>query len=148
MQDQVELAQTYLVSCGWTEDGWQLIYDISYLHSDWDQLIQTYKVASQTYEGRLIYESSFTLFKRQEHAPCSLASYPEPLKAELWKVIFAIKRKFFAEVEPEIVVHFIKQEHSVEQRYQLYTKYLALPNYKIEIEPSIRTFTYSRQPAV
>lgn len=147
MQDQVELDQVSIISCGWTDDGWKLVYDISYLHPDWDQLIQTYRVASQTYEGLLIYESSFTLFKQHEQAPCSLASYPKPLKEELWKVIFAVKRRFFAEVEPDIVDHFIKQDHSVEQRYRLYTKYLALPDYYIGIEPSICTFTYFKQPA-
>ncbi|MGI4865840.1 MAG: hypothetical protein ACRYFZ_18090 [Janthinobacterium lividum] len=148
MQDQVEVDPSYIVFCGWTADGWQLIYDISHLHPDWDQLIQTYQVISQTYEGHLIYESSFTLFRQQERPACSLASYPKVLKAELWETIFAVKRKFFTEVEPDIVAHFIKEEHAVEQRYQLYAKYLALPGYQMGIEPTIRTFTYTKLPAV
>lgn len=126
MHDQVALAPVRIIHCGWTADGWQLIYDISYLHADWDQLIQTYQVLSQTYEGLLIYESSFALYKQGERMASSFAGYSKLLKAELWKIIFAVKRKFFAEVEPDIVPHFIKQEYSVEQRYPLYAEHLAL----------------------
>jgi len=144
MPDQAGLDPARL-HVGWTEDGWQLTYDLSYLHPDWGQLIQTYQVISQDYEGQYIYESSFALYKRGERVGSSFASYPKPLKAELWKVIFAVKRRFFEEIEPDIVTHFIKQEHSVEQRYQLYAKYLNLPEY--ELVRSNHDFTYFRLPA-
>jgi hypothetical protein len=50
----------------------------------------------------------------------------------LWKIIFAVKRKFFEEVVPDIVVHFIKQPKSVAARFHLYATYLNLPNYIID----------------
>ena len=47
------------------------------------------------------------------------------------KIIFAVKRKFFEEVVPDIVVHFIKQPKSVADRFHLYATYLNLHNYII-----------------
>ncbi|MFD2718356.1 hypothetical protein ACFST9_06495 [Hymenobacter monticola] len=143
MPHQVTLEQSRIQYCDWTEAGGELEYDISHLHPDWGVLIQTYRVASQNYDGQLIYESEFTLYKRGESVACIFADYPKAAKIELWKIIFAVKRKFFDEVEPAIVTHHIKQDHSVDQRYQLYAKYLDLPDY--DIVPSHHDFTYFRK---
>lgn len=125
------LDETRILSCDWDEAGGSLEYDISYLHPDWRQLTQTYRIYSQTYEGQYIYYSEFRLYKYGEQAAASLRNYPKPLKAMLWQVIFAVKRKFFEEVRPAIVEHFIKQEHSVAQRHRLYAAHLSFPNYDI-----------------
>ncbi|RZK44624.1 MAG: hypothetical protein EOO61_03180, partial [Hymenobacter sp.] len=106
MHGQVTLDPTRFHS-GWTADGWQLTYDLSYLHPAWGQLIQTYQVISQDYEGQYIYESSFALYKQGEQVASSFASYPKQLKAVLWQIIFAVKRRFFEQVDPDIVTHFI-----------------------------------------
>lgn len=62
----------------------------------------------------------------------NFSSYPREAKIELWKIIFAVKRKFFEEVVPDIVVHFIKQLKSVVDRFHLFATYLNLPNYIID----------------
>lgn len=132
MPDQVSLEDTRIDYCDWSITGDSLRYDISHLHPEWGFLLQTYRIDSQDFDGRYIYTSEFTLFKRGESLPSNFSSYARDLKAALWKTIFAVKRKFFEEVEPAIVVHFIKQPKSVADRFRLYTTYLNLPNYIID----------------
>jgi hypothetical protein len=139
-----EVEEAHILDCNWSEAGGQLEYDLHYLHPDWGLLIQSYEVISQNYEGQLIYGSEFTLHKYQQAADSSFSRYPKPLKAYLWKIIFAVKRKFFEEVKPAVVTHFIKQTHSGIQRYHLYAKHLDLPNYDIELV-NPHTFIYLRK---
>lgn len=145
MHNQIALDQARILFSGWTAEGWQLIYDISYLHPDWDQLIQTYRVDTQTHEGQLIYTSEFRLYLQGQAVASNFSAYPKPEKAKLWQVIFAVKRLFFEEEQPDIVEHFIKQDYSAEARCALYTKYLSLPNYQVVM--SRFDFVYVRLPA-
>lgn len=115
-----------------TEGEWTLTYDISHLHKDWDALTQVYTIESQNFEGKYIYESSFSLFLKGAIASSSFGGYAKALKAKLWAVIFAVKKKFFDEVKPDIVTHFIKQPHSIVQRFALYCKWFSLPDYDID----------------
>lgn len=126
------MEEARVLACDWGVNGGQLEYDISYLHPDWDLLIQSYRIDTTDYEGRPIYTSEFLLFKQGEAEPSDFSAYPKERKVELWKVVFAVKRKFFEEIEPALVVHFIKQPISVAHRYRLYSTYLALPNYRID----------------
>ena len=107
-------------------------YDISHLHPDFDILLQSYVVESVDLEGKLVYGSEFLFFKKGSKVPSNLSRYAKTMKAELWKIVFAVKRKFFEEVQPDIVLHFIKQPHSVAERFKLYCRHLTLPNYSID----------------
>jgi len=42
---------------------------------------------------------------------------PNSVRLSWTTSIFEVKRLFFEEEQPDIVEHFIKQEHSVEERY-------------------------------
>lgn len=126
------LEEEYVVECDWSKDGGSLTYDISYLHKDWDVLIQTYTIDSQDLAGRFIYGSEFLLFAKGAKVPSSFGKYAKELKAKLWEVIFAVKRRFFVEFKPDIVLHFIKQSYSVKQRFELYCKWLNFPDYDID----------------
>lgn len=137
---QVALDKTRILSCDWDEHGGSLVYDISHLHPEWSQLVQTYRIDSQTYGGHYIYTSEFRLYKRGEDVASDLAAYPKPLKAELWKIVYAVKDKFFEEVQPAIVTHFIKQPYSVGKRSRNYRKYLSFPNYDIVCSGSDITY--------
>ena len=125
------MEDTRIDFCDWSITGGSLRYDISYLHPDWGFLVQSYRIDTQDFEGRYIYTSEFLLFRRDEALPGNFSSYPREAKIALWKIIFAVKRKFFKEVRPAIVVHFIKQPESVAHRLPLYAAYLNLPDYSI-----------------
>lgn len=132
MPEQVILEDARIDFCDWSVAGGSLRYDISHLHPDWGFLVQSYRIDTQDFDGHYIYTSEFILFRQGEAIPSNFSSYPREAKIALWKVIFAVKRKFFEEVMPDIVVHFIKQPKSVADRFQLYATYLNLPNYIID----------------
>ena len=129
--------------CQWDYAGGSLEYDISYLHPDWDLVIQTYEVRSVTHDGKLVYASDFALYRAGSVIPADFSAYPKLYKQRLWEVIFAVKRKFFEEVRPDAVEHFIKAPYLVEARLALYRAYLSLPDYTIE--QTNTTFTYLRR---
>jgi hypothetical protein len=133
--EEIALDEARITDCTFSATGGELRYDISHLHPDWGFLVQSYRIDSVDLTGRYIYTSEFVLFKQGEQVPISFASYPRALKAALWQVIFAVKRRFFEQVKPDIVVHFIKQPNSVAERLHLYQTYLNLPEYFIEATP-------------
>ena len=139
------LAEERIKSCDWDVSGGSLVYDISYLHPDFADVTQSYTIESVDWEGRLVYGSEFLFFKKGEAFPSDFGQYPKALKAQLWQVVFAIKRLFFEEVKPDIVLHFIKQPHSVAGRLELYQKQLALPGYLIT--RNSQEIVYTRQSA-
>ena len=112
--------------------GSSLCYDISHRHPDWSFLVQSYRIDTQDFDGRYVYASEFILFKKGEAIPSNFSSYPREAKIALWKVRFAVKRKFFEKVVPDIAGHFIKQPKSVADRFHFYATYLNLPNYIID----------------
>ncbi|MBF9219740.1 hypothetical protein [Hymenobacter ruricola] len=115
------------------------------MHPELGALVQEYRINTTTYEGKRIYQSDFSLFGPDSVVPGNFDHLPAAVKTHLWKIIFAVKRKFFEEIKPEIVEHFISQEYSVEHRYQLYCRQLALPNYNIDIERTKRTIVYQKK---
>ena len=127
-----ELEEGRIIACDWSASGGTLTYDISHLHDDWDTLIQTYTVESQTFDGKLVYGSEFLLFAKGASIPSSFQKYAKAVKAQLWQIIFAVKKRFFEEVRPDIVTHFIKQPYSIKQRFALYCKWLVLPDYEAD----------------
>ena len=129
--------------CQWDRAGGSLEYDISYLHPDWDLVIQTYEVRSITHDGKLVYASDFALYRAGSVIPADFSAYPQLYKQRLWKVIFAIKRKFFEEVQPDAVEHFIKAPYRVDTRLALYKLHLDLQEY--EVEQTNTTFTFLRR---
>ena len=131
--------------CDWTANGGALEYDISYLHPELGVLLQEYQINSTTYEGKRIYQSDFYLFGPDSSIPGDFQHLPRELKNQLWEVVFAIKRRFFEEIKPEIVEHFIGQEHSIEQRYNRYVKNLKVLDYDINIDKIRRTITYQKK---
>jgi len=131
--------------CDWTSDGGTLEYDLSYLHPELGVLIQEYQVSSTTYEGKRIYQSDFYLFGLNDAVSGDFRHLSSEIKKQLWEVVFAIKRKFFDEIKPEIVEHFIDQEYSIEKRYKIYHSGLNLPDYEINIDKIRRTITCQRK---
>lgn len=136
------LKEEYIVSADWHDPDVGFAYDISYLHEEWGLLIQTFTIFTTNDDGP-VYSSEFLLYRKGETIPGNLSNYPKKLKNALWEVIFAIKRKFFDEVQPAEVEHFIKQAHSVEQRLPIYKKYLDLPEY--DILTTSHTITYKKK---
>ena len=133
-----------ITACDWSDAGGFLEYDISYLHPALGVLLQEYRVISTTYDGKRIYGSEFSIFGTKSDLPGSFSWMPVDVKTSLWEIIFAIKRKFFEEVKPDIVEHFIDQSYSIKQRYELYSKCLRLPDY--EIEKTKHTIVFRRTP--
>ena len=131
--------------CDWTANGGALEYDVSYLHPELGVLLQEYQISSTTYEGKLIYQSDFYLFGVDNAIPGDFRHLPKEVKDHLWNVLFAIKRKFFEEIKPEIVEHFIGQEHSLPHRFTMYRDKLNLPDYEIDIDKIRRTIIYQKK---
>lgn len=130
--EEIGLDEARITDCTFSAAGGELRYDISHLHPDWGFLVQSYRIDSMDFAGRYIYTSEFLLFKQGEQVPSNFSTYPRPLKVALWQLIFAVKRRFFEQVKPDVVVHFIKQPNSVAQRLRLYETYLNLPDYIID----------------
>lgn len=133
--------------CDWTDNGGMLEYNLSYLHPELGVLLQEYQVSSTNYEGKRIYQSDFYLFSINSSVPGDFRHLPTEIKKQLWEIIFAIKRKFFEEIKPEIVEHFIDQEYSIEYRYKIYCNKLNLLDYEIDIDKIRRTITYQKKKA-
>jgi hypothetical protein len=134
-----------IVTSDWTDDGGILEYDISDLHPELGGLLQEYRINTTTYEGKRIYQSDFSLFGPDSVVPGSFGHLPEAVKGRLWEIIFAVKRKFFEEIKPEIVEHFISHEYSIEHRYQRYCQQLALPDYGVDVDKTKRTIVYQKK---
>ena len=137
------LEESRIRFCDWSKAGGSLEHDISHLHPEWDVVIQAYEVRSVTHDGKLVYASDFTLYRAGSAVPADFSRYPKTDKQRLWAVIFDIKRRFFAEVQPDVVEHFIKAPYQVETRLALYQLYLDLPDY--EVEQTNTTFTFLRR---
>jgi hypothetical protein len=129
--------------CDWSKAGGSLEYDISHLHPDWDEVIQAYEVRSVTHDGKMVYASDFTLYLAGSAVPADFSGYSKADKQRLWAVIFDIKRRFFAEVQPDVVEHFIKAPYQVETRLALYRLHLDLQDY--DVEQTNTTFTFLRR---
>ena len=132
-----------ILFCDWNKAGGSLEYDISHLHPTWSVVIQAYDVRSVTHDGRLIYSSDFTLYLAGSAVPADFSRYAKEDKRRLWEVIFAIKRKFFTEVQPDIVEHFIKAPYRAETRLALYRLHLDLQAY--DVAQTNTTFTFLRR---
>ena len=133
-----------IIACDWNENGGVLEYDISYLHPDLDVLLQKYSVSSTTYEGKQIFQSSFSLFASNSDEVGDFSCLPKEIKMRLWVVAFAIKLKFFGECRPDIVEHFIDGAYSIVRRYELYRSKLNPTGYDVELEKTKRTITYQK----
>lgn len=133
-----------LLACDWTDDGGFLEYDIRYLHPELGVLLQEYRVISIDYDGKRVFGSEFSIFGIDSALPGDFSWLPAATKTQLWEVIFAIKGKFFDEIKPDIVEHFIDQAHSISQRYELYCKHLRPTNY--EITKTNYTIVYRKTP--
>lgn len=133
-----------IIACDWDESGGVLEYDINYLHPDLGVLLQEYTVSSTTYEGKQIYQSSFSLFAPNSDKLGDFSYLPKEVKAQLWSVVFAAKLKFFSEHHPDIVEHFVDGTYSLESRYKLYRSRLTPTGYDIALEKTKRTITYQK----
>ena len=137
------LEESRIRICDWDEAGGRLAYDISHIHSDWNLVIQAYEIRNVTHDGKLVYASDFTLYHFDSAVPADFSGYSKAEKQQLWAVVFAIKQKFFVEVQPDIVEHFIKAPYQVAVRLALYQLHLDLRNY--DIEQTNTTFTFLRR---
>lgn len=106
-------------------------YDISFIHPDFGVAIQEYSIETQTSDGQNIYNSNFTLFKKNEVIPTDLSNYPKHYKIMVWESIFQMKWHYFSKYKPAIVQHFIKHPHNIDKRFELYKKHLNVPGYEI-----------------
>lgn len=130
-EESIDLKAEHIVIVDWYNPAIGFVYDISYLHEEWGVVTQTYTPYTTNNDGDPIYSSEFLLFRRGETIPSDFSNYAEELKIEIWKIVIAIKKKFFEEIQPVEVEHFIKQPYSVKQRFPIYYKYLSLPEYNI-----------------
>jgi hypothetical protein len=144
MENEEIIEADRIVACDWDENGGVLEYDISYLHPDLGVLLQEYTVSSMTYEGKRIFQSSFSLFALNSDEVGEFSYLPKEIKMRLWDVVFAIKLKFFSQCQPDIVEHFIDGAYSLTQRYELYRSKLNPLGYDIELEKTKRTITYQK----
>lgn len=133
-----------ILACDWNENGGVLEYDIGYLHPDLGVLLQEYSVSSTTYEGKRIFQSSFSLFASNSAEVGEFSYLPKDVKRRLWDIVFAIKLKFFVEYRPDIVEHFIDGAYSIARRCELYRSKLNPTGYDIELEKTKRTITYQK----
>jgi hypothetical protein len=130
-EESSDLKEEYIVNADWHDPEVGFVYDISYLHEEWGLLTQTFTIFTMVDDGP-VYSSEFLLFRKGETLASNFSNYLREEKKELWKVIFAIKKRFFEEVQPAEVEHFIKQPHSVRKRLPIYQTYLNLPEYDIQ----------------
>lgn len=137
------LEESRIRVCDWDEAGGKLAYDISHIYPDWNLVIQAYEIRNVTHDGKLVYASDFTLYNLGSAVPADFSGYPKAAKQQLWAVIFAIKQKFFVEVQPDIVEHFIKAPYQVDARLTLYRLHLDLREY--DVEQTKTTFTFLRR---
>lgn len=144
MENEGIIENETIVACDWNEDGEILEYDISHLHPDLGVLLQEYSVSSTTYEGKRIFQSSFSLFAADSDDVGEFSYLPKEIKMQLWDLVFAVKLKFFNECHPDIVEHFIDGAYSVERRFKLYRDKLTPVGYDIELEKTKRTITYQK----
>lgn len=144
MENEEIIENERIIACDWNDAGGILEYDISYLHTDLGVLLQEYSVSSTTYEGKRIFQSSFSLFASNSDEVGNFTHLPKEIKTRLWDVVFAIKLKFFSECHPDIVEHFIDGTYSIERRYELYRSKLHPTGYDIELEKTKRTITYQK----
>jgi len=143
MNDSIRLDEERILSCSWGKSGGSMECDISDIHEDFGQLTQSYTVESMTTDGKLVYGSEFLLFKKGKAVPEDFSRYPKEIKAKIWMLVFAIKERFFKEVQPDVVEHFIKQPYSVQQRFRLYSRWLRPPGY--EIHKTAYTIVYTKK---
>ena len=141
-EESTDLEDTRILVNKWGEPEGAFVYDISYLHEDWGRVTQTYDIYTTNDDGEPVYSSEFLLFRKGEDEASDFSSYPRELIIELWKVVFAIKRKFFEEHKPAEVYHLIKQPHTVAERIPVYRRNLNLPEYTVI--RSRQTITYVR----
>ena len=144
MENDGVIEDDRIITCDWNENGGALEYDISYLHPDLGVLLQEYTVSSTTYEGKRIFQSSFSLFASNSDEVGAFPYLPKEIKIRLWDVVFAIKLKFFVEYYPDIIEHFVDGTYSIERRYELYRNKLNPAGYDIELEKTKRTITYQK----
>lgn len=137
------LDEARILSCNWGLAGGSLVYDLRDIQPDWFRVVQAYEVLSVTYDGKLIYNSEFQLFRQDSAAPTDFSGYPTEAKRQLWQVIFAIKQRFLDEVRPDVVEHFIKTPHGAAARLALYQRHLDLRAYDVDL--TAQTFTFSRR---
>jgi len=96
-----------------------------------------------THDGKLVYASDFTLYLAGSAVPADFSHYSKADKQRLWSVIFDIKRRVFAKVQPDVVEHFIKAPYRVETRLALYKLHLDLQDY--DVVQTKTTFTFLRR---
>ena len=95
MENDRVIEDDRIIVCDWNEDGGVLEYDISYLHPDLGVLLQEYSISSTTYEGKRIFQSSFSLFALNSDRVDDFSCLPKEIKVRLWDVVFAVKLRFF-----------------------------------------------------
>lgn len=144
MGNDIRIENERIITYEWDENGGALEYSLGYLHPDLDVVIQEYYVSSTTYEGKRIFQSSFSLFAPNSQEPGDFSYLPREIKKQLWDVVFAIKVKFFEEHHPDIVEHLVDGTYSLERRYELYRNKLTPTGYDVELEKTKRTITYQK----
>lgn len=140
------LKDEYIEIVSWHDSDIGFVYNINYLHEEWGVITQTYTPYTTNDDGEPVYSSEFLLFRKGAIVPSDFSNYSKELKSEIWKIVTAIKKRFFAEIKPAEVEHFIKQPYSVEERFPIYYKYLNLPEYNILKRKQTITYIKKKLP--
>ena len=118
-----------------TDLGTALTSNLGYIHPSLGNLVQYFVRDDENYEhlmdGRIYWESIFQLLVPDGAATMSARELSKPEKERIWEEIFRLKRMFFQEVNPDVVIHRVKYGIPIEARLARYRQQLDLPDYYI-----------------
>jgi len=115
------------------KENYSVKHSISYINPKLDYVLQRYiQIGVNTTLNVPVIESSFSIFNKELEEPISIKDYHYEVKRKVSDIVFTLKRTYFETYQPEIVEHFIKQEHDFEKVKSVFVRKLNLSNYKIE----------------
>ena len=115
------------------KENYSVKHSISYINPKLDYVLQRYiQIGVNTSLNAPVIESSFSIFKKELEEPISIKDYPYEVKRKVSDIVFTLKKTYFETYQPEVVEHFIKQEHDFEKVKSIFERKLNLSNYNIE----------------
>jgi hypothetical protein len=136
----VSSSQSEFASYSFGHDQAILLSNLSAIHPSLGNLVQYFTRNDEDYEhlldGRIYWESTFQLLIPDGTATMNARDLPRPEKDKIWDEVFRLKKLFFQEKKPDVVIHRVKHGIPLEKRIERYREQLILPDYDI--------FTHSR----
>jgi hypothetical protein len=121
------------VSYSFGHDQAILLSNLSAIHPSLGNLVQYFTRNDEDYEhlldGRIYWESTFQLLIPDGTATMNARDLPRPEKDRVWQEVFRLKKLFFQEKNPDVVIHRVKHGIPLEARIARYREHLTLPDY-------------------